>query len=607
MKNVFLACLATGAFREIGNTQEIEWNDTHRRWSYFEWTIHKSTLDLRSHFGLFTLPGEHNNSNSIPVYTSKTNVVISDMPKPFSDFPVRNIIESTSSIESVAKVQKWIDKCCNTHTLCQPRSSNPTALPKRVLDVNPPLVKLYETRNEHDKYVCLSHCWGNSRPTCCTTFTTLEANKNGIAWHRLPATFRDAIDFTRRLGFRYIWIDSICIIQDNATDWAEQSALMAKIYENAYVTLCSTSSLNDDGGCYSYASSNSRPMRISAQKRDGTAYEVYVRQYLDGEHIPDWNRASRSWVRPQVPLMTRAWTFQERLLSPRLVHFTTEEIIWECSTLRDCFCFQDESKRGSPMFRLHSEKKLHLEALVAAGKSPKTLEHYWDTIVYAYSGLNLSLEKDKLPALSGVAKQMWSLRQGDEYLAGLWRKTILSDLRWVPIHGNSSRLHSWRGPSWSWVSLDGTVMVHYYDTEVRDYCKCVEASVTPLGLDPTGEISSGYIVLSAAVMLTTLQKSPTSQYPEDKFNLVAAGLETQFKPDCRTDLKNGNLNAGDILLCLRLGTCQYRQDLCLVLRRKGGDSSLPLYERVGIVEPKTSELEKHWFTAENENVLVKII
>jgi hypothetical protein len=314
-------------------------------------------------------------------------------------------------------VQEWLGICNDLHETCLPPNTEPTILPKRVLDVNRSHVKLRETSNEPGQYVCLSHYWGATRPECRTTSATLEGNVSGISWDALPATFQEAIDFTRRLGLRYIWIDSICIIQNDDKDWTEQSSLIADIYENAYVTLCATASSSDDGGCYSSIPPHWMPQKILARKRDGTEYEVYIRQELDKRHIPPWCMATGGIYRSNFPLMTRAWAYQERLLSPRLVHFAMGEVMWECSELSLCECFQRETDRPSPFLEMNTEKQLHRNVLLAP--IPGAAEKHWRQIVFAYSGLDLSLEKDKLPALSGVAKQMSKRRPGDEYLAGL--------------------------------------------------------------------------------------------------------------------------------------------------------------------------------------------
>lgn len=128
-------------------------------------------------------------------------------PKPFFEVPVRPRIENpVPSEERVKMVQGWIANCQQFHEQCLPKSTGLiTKLPKRVLDVSQALVTLYEPAGATGRYACLSHCWGTSRPACRTTKSTLQANLRGMANDTLPATFLDAIDFTRRLGIDYLW------------------------------------------------------------------------------------------------------------------------------------------------------------------------------------------------------------------------------------------------------------------------------------------------------------------------------------------------------------------------------------------------------------------
>lgn len=621
LKDVVEQSVAARLLIRSGTKQETRWNERNsrrslsekgNRWPDFTWMIWEGNLGhIGSRFELFTLPGEFLCPLPPSPYTTKIKCLTFPvgLPKPFSDFPIKKLPGTTASPDSFAKVQEWLDICQKSHKSCEPQTPSPSMLPKRVLDVSLPQVRLYETHNEPGRYVCLSHCWGDTRPACRTTSMTFKANQRGIDWEAIPATFRDSIDFTRRLGLQYIWIDSICIFQDDAQDWGEQSALMANIYENAYVTLCAIASSSDHGGCYSATPFHWQPRKLSIRKRDGIEYEVYIRRGLDEQHIPAWHNAVMGSNARRFPLMTRGWAYQERLLSQRLVHFTAGELMWECSELSDCECFQGELRTRSPFMQFHSEKKYHRQALYGYGSD--TVQEYWSNIIFAYSGLNLTLAKDKLPALSGVAKQMLSFRPGDEDLAGLWRKTIVADLCWTVWSADGRRPSIWRSPSWSWAAIDGIIHLpgykSYSKSDVRDYARCVDVSVTPTGPDPTGEVSSGYIILDAPVMLAQLEDNPNTKGSWDRWALGAAGIKANFKPDCKSDFEGGSLAIGDSLLCLRLGNTHSGEEICLVLKQRGVDGTTPFYERVGHLCHKRDELEKYWFTLGMENTLVKIL
>ncbi|KAK4189127.1 heterokaryon incompatibility protein-domain-containing protein [Podospora australis] len=173
-----------------------------------------------------------------------------DFPEPFPSIPERHYNYGVNISEAdLDKAKEWL-KLCETDHHCSTRRAI-TRLPARVIDVRPTTVKLHEpSEDERAPYLCLSHCWGDIRPACRTTSATLKANLQAISPDDLPATFRDAISVTRQLGFDYLWIDSICIIQDSEADWRHQSAEMINIYENAHLTLCASGAVDDEGGLF---------------------------------------------------------------------------------------------------------------------------------------------------------------------------------------------------------------------------------------------------------------------------------------------------------------------------------------------------------------------
>ncbi|KXX78515.1 Heterokaryon incompatibility protein 6, OR allele [Madurella mycetomatis] len=426
----------------------------------------------------------------------------------------------------------------------------------------------------------------------------------------LPATFQDAIDFTRRLGLRYIWIDSICIIQDSPKDWAEQSSLMADIYGNAHLTICATASAGSDGGCYLPTPEFWRPHKIMPLGPDKKEYTVYVRGHLDERHVPDWSQASRGAHPRNFPLLTRAWAFQERLLSPRLVHFAAGEIMWECFEASDCEC-----RRGLPsMFpKFLPEKMMFREPQAAAGDL-EALTRHWRHIVFAFSGLELTLAKDKLPALSGVAKRTLRLRPADdEYLAGLWRKTLLTDICWTGFRNDLRRPQAWRCPSWSWASVDGVVQGHFgLSGPRRTYSTIHHASVTLAGPDPMGEVTDGEIVLSGPMFVAELYEETAGQGKFERLKLRGNGLTVGFDVDCYNDFDSGRLASGNRLACLRIACSLFGGDFCLVLKLQEGEdteahSGQSTYQRVGYVLHDPKELETHWYSQETEPRLVRIV
>lgn len=162
---------------------------------------------------------------------------------------------STASEYTIHLIKEWM-KCCQgeKHFLCKLENEGLDHLPKRLLDVRPRKPRLYfPTLKDKDKikYLCLNHCWGKGNMYKLTAETFPELQK-GIEFSRLPKTFQDAVDITRRLKYPFLWINSLCIQQDSTSDWVDQAAKMASIYMNGSATLAALASTDSNDDLYSY-------------------------------------------------------------------------------------------------------------------------------------------------------------------------------------------------------------------------------------------------------------------------------------------------------------------------------------------------------------------
>lgn len=429
----------------------------------------------------------------------------------FKDFPVYGAASAdTGGEERWLRALPWIQHCLAFHQRCDKNTAS--NLPRRVLDLEVLGAKdslcLWETDGmETGRYVCLSHCWGDSEYLAKTTSLTLERNKDNIPWDMLPKTFQDAVRFTRWLGIRYLWIDSLCIIQDSNEDWLEESAKMVDIYRGAFLTLAATASSSDDGGLFHRQAPADQTRRVFWYSSAGIPYNFYIRPQVSHCIL------TRYYIETpkNFPLLSRAWVYQEVLLSPRVIHFAEQELTWECMQRIDCEC--------GGLTRYHRfdhqtpHKMHHSQALHESSSNARELHARWRTMVEQYSGLSLTLGKDKLPALSGLARQIQRCRPGDRYLAGLWTRTLWGDLLWYPTGKQKSwgGVSEWRAPSWSWASLEKGV--RYIETsnagEEREvYATLVHARVVPvMAGDSTGQLSMAELVLEGRLIPGTVSKS----------------------------------------------------------------------------------------------------
>jgi hypothetical protein len=402
-----------------------------------------------------------------------------------------------------------------------------TFLPTRILDVSASKVRLCERDDQLGRYAALSHCWGG-RIAAQTTSATHAAFKEQIPWNQLPKTFQDAITFTRNLGLQYIWIDSLCIIQDSRSDWHRESAKMKQVYQGAYITLAATASKNSHSGCFETAAFKSRA--VAQVRTDNGLVDLYTRRRW--RHI--WSTES-AWMplsAPWYPLLTRAWVFQERLLSSRVVHFTTNELMWECREERACECsgFGKADDKNSKSIKLKfnpgesgpavsssTDTSTVLSTQIGGAlqvqsfgpwpmKPPERRQQSgvgWSEIISDYSSLSLSFHADRLPALSGIAKTLFVADRG-KYFAGLWESELPESLLWFARQPSSWRPES-KYPSWSWASVQRDITAHDSSRGMLP-STCVTVHEIQCSLaseDPHGEVLGGRLVISGELNVAT--------------------------------------------------------------------------------------------------------
>jgi hypothetical protein len=403
--------------------------------------------------------------------------------------------------------------CDSSHKKCNKDPSYSSALPTRVLNIDPldlVTVRLEQPDKSAERgqpYAALSHCWGTSQPFITTT-ETLEERKRGILISALPQSYQDAITVTRALGLQYIWIDSLCITQNDKQDWQREAGKMASVYRDAHIVIGASNANADSEGFL-------HPRT--------TGVELYSEDFHISLLPPEAQRLSAA-SEPVMgePLNARAWTLQERYLPHRMISYGKTQVYWECSEMiasEDGDCMPRDGDR----LRLVTKTAAIDKSICGiSGRSPgdiKDVNYFdWYETVKEYARRRITKPADRLPALSGLAKAISEVT-GDEYLAGIWKKGLIEGLLWCRAEKDHSLTEpEYRAPSWSWVSVDGFInftVYNFYDRCVWKYMMAnfeftatyVDSFLEPIGEDRYGGIKHGWIRLKAPLFPITSVKN----------------------------------------------------------------------------------------------------
>lgn len=236
-------------------------------------------------------------------------------------------------------MKSWLEEC-----LLEPKSRCHTndlmALPKRLLDVGTPgQLRLIDGQGLTGQWFVLSHCWGTgeSQPMK-TTLANVGQHFEFIDIADLPATFQDAVLITQKLGHQYLWIDSLCIIQDSPEDWSLESFKMNYIYQNAKLTIMAESAHNSHEGIFASSKAGRKEVKVHPFSIEAVSQGSRLKgKIFFRDPIPS------SCQDDSGPLSNRAWVLQEELLSARILRFAPNQIYWQCQTVQ----FSESDPTGS--------------------------------------------------------------------------------------------------------------------------------------------------------------------------------------------------------------------------------------------------------------------
>ncbi|KAF2144379.1 uncharacterized protein K452DRAFT_194290, partial [Aplosporella prunicola CBS 121167] len=311
----------------------------------------------------------------------------------------RHVDPDPKSSQTLCKLNEWFHNCVTNHaSTCQSVSAK--QLPTRVINVGSreghSKLFLYETKGESGQYAVLSHCWGGVRHFVTTT-TNLDQRKRGFTLNELPQNFQDAVFIARNLGLQYLWIDSICIFQDDTNDWQNEAAKMAEVYKNSTICIAAADAATSHDGFLHH-----RPSSALCKLRIDKKRTIWARGTDETEHnqpclrtvLDDFKKMTK-----ECALTRRGWTLQEEKLAPRVIWFGKHQNYWQCHSARI-----PEGTFG----------ELHIDEWEKIYKYEQTLIHEpatlsasyrWLLIVEDYTTRKLTKPEDKFPAIAGLARE----------------------------------------------------------------------------------------------------------------------------------------------------------------------------------------------------------
>jgi hypothetical protein len=448
---------------------------------------------------------------------------------------------------------------------------------------------------------------------------------SNIPWSSLSKTFQDAIEVSHGLGINYLWIDSLCIVQDNEDDWAKESAVMKDVYGFSYVTIAAAGTRTFAHGLY---------LSNAAKSNKDLPCDRDLVQWL----FVDNN--------PQTSLFLRAWIFQERLLASRILYFFESEVVFECSNHIACQCsgISDESPVAEDPWRsmgMERQKAVAYKDLkyqfteANISKISKRMRHLWsgdvktesdlwpvlsteenlemlalwDLVVQHYVGRNISKPTDRLPAFSGIAGAFGSTGAHGAYHAGLWETWFVYQLLWcvntghrsVPLDFTQEDLDAPIAPSWSWAKLRGAWHYHRTARNGGVLAKLIESRITLASNDRFGAVREGVVTIHGPCVKAKLQYevSDSSLSYEERFSTQNISLVKYAESEVAVMLADFVLDSltdpGQGVTCLGLQTDIFTESGQLnrnasvygvVLQAVEGEQDL--FRRIGIFSAPTS-------------------
>jgi hypothetical protein len=444
------------------------------------------------------------------------------------------------------------------------------------------------SKTKQTKYAALSYCWGSEKDAESqfkTEKASLEHRCIALPSEVMTPTTNDAIALAKAIGLRYLWIDALCIVQDDEDDWSHESSQMNLVYRHAFVTFCS---LNSDS-CHERflyrAPAVEIPFQSTIRRAIKGSYFIRLRS------IPDlhMDRTKLTWDYALSKWNARCWTFQEKEMSTRRLDFGSLRMHFACAKYR--WSEGDDAPLDRYTLGVMEQMTLFKDNLI----SSKDLYDFWGSLLQGYGHRSVTFDKDRLPAIAGLARMMGEALQ-DQYLAGLWKGDLQSGLVWfsggthdklsrsLETHLRNIRQRNYVAPSWSWAACPSVVTRRNRSTLVEE-STIMDVNTDKISEDPYGQVSGGFLRISGK--LAPLPKSFPNDMRDVWSNHWGRFMNEDFNHvDIYTDWLHKDKEAGLEALVVMLLHNTEREDGGEVLRGLllHPANELGHYYRVGVLD-----------------------
>lgn len=357
--------------------------------------------------------------------------------------------------DNLRAISSWLQSCQTSDSKCSTLNKAPFE-PTRLIDVGPPdsanknpcLVRGDAAAAESAGYVALSYCWGvqGQHHPWVLTRERLPAFQEGIPFDALPRTIADAVTVARANNIRYLWVDAICIVQDDAEDWAREAYRMGRVYSGSLFTIISGTDSATSGLFLPREQLKVSAAELPIGPVPGTpTHQLVMYPSLVGI----------SEVHGRGDTSKRAWCYQEELLSARRLYFSKSQFQWVCL----CSQHNEAGRRCPGDIESTAYTRPPYDADILYSGSRTIGE--WYEVVAEYTSRSLTYHGDIFAALAGIAAALKAKYNYDgtcRYLVGMWEDDVMNGILWQRAGSSLERPSDFQAPSWSWLSVRGRVI-----------------------------------------------------------------------------------------------------------------------------------------------------